>query len=74
MINNGEHKTGRKSIYGVWGGGDDTNWQQVKGINKWEEQKTGLRWPQRDTKDKKLKPKETCKRKSVQLNYGLEKQ
>ena len=38
----------------VWGGGD-TNWGQVKGITEWEEQTTGLRWPQRDTKDKTLR-------------------
>ena len=44
---------GRKSIYGV--GGGDTNWRQVKGINEWEEQKTGLRWPQRDIKDETLR-------------------
>ena len=43
------------SPYMVWRGGD-TNWGQVKGINEWEEQKTGLRWPQRD---KKYKPPRT---------------
>ena len=51
MRNNGEHlghKTGRKRIYVV--GGGDTNWQQVKGITQWVQQKTGLWWPQRDKK------------------------
>ena len=42
------------SPYMVWGGGD-INWGKVKGINEWEEQKTGLRWPQRDTKDETLR-------------------
>ena len=36
-------------------GGGDTNWGQVKGINQLEEQKTGLRWTQRDSKDKTLR-------------------
>ena len=56
MRNNGEHlghKTGRKSIYGVRDG--DTDWKQVKGITEWEEQKTGLQWPQRDIKDETLR-------------------
>ena len=47
-----QHKEG--SPYMVWEGGE-TNWQQVKWINEWVEQKTGLRWPQRDTKDETLR-------------------
>ena len=42
---------------GGGGGGGDTKWEQVKKINEWVEQKTGLRCPQRDTKDKTLRTK-----------------
>ena len=38
-------------------GGVNTNWGQVKGISKWKQQKTGLWWPQRDTKEKTLRIK-----------------
>ena len=42
----------------LWDGmGGDTNWEQVKVINEWVEQKTGLRWPQGDIKDETLRTK-----------------